>query len=86
MQDTGGGGMRRIKKSIRKCDFLPIFVSENVIIDMELLKRKIVTETISVTVNDELKGSIAEPMPVPLQCLPGLLTVALPKGDADVFS
>ena len=56
MQDIGGGGMHRTKKSIRKCDFLLIFASENVIFDMELLKRKIVTETISVTVNDELKG------------------------------
>ena len=46
----------------------------------------LVTETISVIVNDELKGSIAETMPIPLQCLLGLLAVALPKGDADVFS
>ena len=46
MQDIGGGGMRRIKKSIRKCDFLLIFASENVIFNMELLKRKIVTETL----------------------------------------
>jgi hypothetical protein len=30
-------------KSFRKCDFLPVFVSENVIFDMELLKRKIDT-------------------------------------------
>ena len=43
MQDIGGGGMHRIKKNIRKCDFLPVFVSENVIFDMELLKRKIDT-------------------------------------------